>query len=269
VPVYVNYLASPFPSRTLLEEALHPNAALLPHYIRFNDLVWAGALLGLGALTLLMSRFRADRNSTPLPAFVAPLFFAFVSYYRLYVASRGDGSVTAIVSSSPGQFVIWGAATLTTVVLIARFRMARYALRFRDIKWDLASSAHHDKTFFTLAIRILPLIYEPRAYRACDRGVLIEGWFYMLVLPFDMVHAVSEASHPGNIYAGEYFATSLNELIRFQVAGQSLPVYISPQQHKEFLTYCQQRVKRIHRQTTQAGSTPTPERPQPVLANHE
>jgi hypothetical protein len=257
VPLYVNYLAVPDPGRTLLQEAMHPGRPRLPHFITIDDLAWSGALVLFAALTLLMSRFRADRNSTPIPAFLAPLFFSFIAYYRLYSTSLTTaGSSAAIVTASPGQLMAWGAATLAAVFLVARLRLARYALRFRDVKWDLASAARHDKTFFSLAVRILPLIYEPRTYRVSDQGMLIEGWFYMLVIPFELVQSVSEARRPGSIYAGEYFATNLNDLIRFQIAGQSLPVFISPDQHAEFLAYCQKRVKRLHRQTTLVGAPP-------------
>ena len=42
-------------------------------------------------------------------------------------------------------------------------------------------------------------------------------------------------------------------MIRIQMTEWPLPFYISPKDHEEFLTYCTQRIRRIHRQTTLAG----------------
>ena len=253
VPLYVAYLSEPTPTPTLLQQATGTRAATTVHFIHIRDVVWTAALLATFLAIIGVSRRGADMVSTPFLHCVAPLFFSFVAYYRLYEVPESAGSATAIVSPSPGHVAAWGAGVIVIIFLLARLRMARYALNFRDITWDISTPARRDPTIFRLALRVLPLIYEPRTYRACDEGVAVEGWFYIMVIPFNLVQSISEAGEPERLPPGQYFACSIKRLIRIQMTSWALPFYIAPQNHDEFFAYCNQRVRRIHRQTTLAG----------------
>jgi len=254
VPLYAAYLSEPAPTPTLLQQALGTTAkAHVTHFVHGHDAAWAGVLLALFAAVIAASRRGADMLSTPFVHLVAPLFFSFVAYYRLYEVPQASGVRLSIISSDSGHVVAWAAGVIVIILLLTRLRMARYALIFRDITWDLSVPARRDASIFRLATRILPLIYEPRIYRACDEGIAVEGWFYIMVMPFNLVQSISETSQPDRLPPGQYFACSVTRLIRIQMSSWPHPFFIAPINHDEFFAYCNHRIRRIHRQTTLSG----------------
>ena len=254
VPVYSAYLSEPTPAPTLLQQALGTSAkARFAHFIHMHDVLWAIALLGLFTAVIAASRRGADMLSTPFIHLVAPLFFSFVAYYRLYEVPQASGARISIVSPNSGHIVAWAVGIIVIIALLTRLRTARYALIFREITWDITTPARRDGSILKLAPRVLPLIYEPRTYRACDDGIAVEGWFYIMVLPFNLVQSISETLQPERLPPGQYFACSVNRLIRIQLSSWPHPFFIAPRDHEEFFAYCNQRIRRIHRQTTLAG----------------
>ncbi|MFH0909231.1 MAG: hypothetical protein V1929_10750 [bacterium] len=254
IPLYVAYLSEPAPVPTLLQQATgSTGTSTLLHFVHPHDVAWSIALLALFGGLIAVSRRGADVVSTPFVHLIAPLFFSFATYYRLYEIPQSTDTAIAIVSSSTGQVIAWAAGVIAIILLVARLCMARYAISFRDVTWDLSTPARRDSSILRLAPRILPLIYEPRTYRACDEGIVVEGRFYIMVIPFNLVQSISETSQPERLPSGQYFVRSVTRLIRIQVTSWPHPFFIAPRDHEEFFTYCNQRVRRIHRQTTLAG----------------
>ena len=76
--------------------------------------------------------------------------------------------------------------------------------------------------------------------RICPDGILIEGWFYIMPIPFKDIR-ILDVVH-GSAFAASSFclATSLNSLARIEATDKSRPVLISPRNSDVFLRYCQQ-----------------------------
>jgi len=204
--------------------------------------LWAIAIVCLYLAHVVMAGASLNFVSTPFTHLFAPLIFSGITYYRL-LKLGGDGPhETPLVKGTPLEILMWVLGVTVITFLVARIRMARHMLNFKDIEWDISTPTHFDSTFSELALRFQPLIYPPRVYRACDEGIIVEGWLYVLPVPFNLIQSIDRVPRAGFLSSGYYLATSTRSLVRIQLTESPEPVFISPTDANTFLSYCQQHV---------------------------
>ncbi len=251
LPFYVHNL-EPAPGSIVAElNKTNPAEAALAEQ---RGMLWSVSILGLYFFHIIVARGTLDLISTPITTLLAPPAFATIAYFRTLILSRDMGQNIAFVTGSIGQILLIAASVIIVSLVLARLHMTRYMLNFRQTKWDIASPALMDKTYTSLLSELRPLLYLPRRYRAAEQGILIEGWFYVMVMPFRMVQSISAVNYAGMGVTGNYFATSTHTLIRVEMTESNTPVFISPAERDEFLRYCVTNVLRLKRSGA-AGST--------------
>ncbi len=245
IPYYLEYVEGPPEPEELsimqrAEQARKQEVASLQQQQGF---FWAVAIVGIYVVHLIIASASIEMISTPFIHLFSPLIFSMITYFRLH--SIGGGTSGQIVSGTPQEAALWALGVLVITFLVARIRMARHMLRFKDVDWDVSTKALMDGTYLKdLIVTVKPLIYPPRMYRACSEGVLIEGWFYVLPIPFAAIQSVEGIKRIGLAASGEYFATSTKSLVRIQLVEQKTPMYISPADREQFMTYCNQHMTR-------------------------
>ena len=215
---------------------------------------WAIAILGLYLVHLVMAGSSFRWNSTSFTYLFAPLLFAMITYYRLFWLSQRTQDIGTIVSGNPLEIILWIVGILVITFLLARVRMARYRLQFKDVAWDIINPTQIDRTYFELWANFTPIVYPPRVYRACSHGLMIEGWLYLMPIPFDLIQSVEIAKRATFLTSGQYVATSAKTLLRIQLADNPEPIFISPQKRKIFLEYCEKHLAKKHG-GTRSGAT--------------
>jgi hypothetical protein len=213
-----------------------------------RNVLWAIGIVVLFVMHLAVAGASLETISTPFVHLVSPMAFALLAYYRVFAVARDTGKA-AVVTGSPLQITLLVLAVAVTTLLVARIRMARYLLRFDEVKWDVVSKAQYDQSYFELMAELRPLIYPPRLYRASEEGFLIEGWFYIMPVPFTMVQSLTALNSTGFASNGKYHASSARNLIRLELLDNSEPLFISPQNRNEFVQYCTNHVLRLRPST--------------------
>lgn len=209
-----------------------------------RHVLWAIGIVVLFVMHLAVAGASLETISTPFIHLLTPLGFALIAYYRTYSVAREVGKAT-IATGSILQIIVLVLAVLLATLLVARIRMARYLLRFRDVKWDVISPSRYDGSYLELIAQVRPLLYPPRQFRATSEGLLIEGWFYIMPVPFDMVQSITAVNSFGFDTNGSYYASSAGSLIRMELLDSSEPIFISPANRDEFLQYCAHHVTRL------------------------
>ncbi len=205
---------------------------------------WAVGIVGLYIAHLLMAYSAIDMISTSFTHLFSPLVFSMITYIRL-LGLEDQGISAQIVSGNHREVVFWMVGVLLITVLVARIRMARHMLRFKQVEWDIVSASRFDGTFFSdLLITLRPLIYPPHAFRACEDGLLIEGWLYILPIAFPAIQSVEGVKRPNLTAAAFFYATSSKSLVRVQLTESKVPLYISPGDRDQFISYCNRRLSR-------------------------
>lgn len=192
---------------------------------------WAVIIVGLYLSHLAMGSASIDFMSTPFTHLLAPVVFAGITYFRLLKLDIASGAVWELIS--------WFGGVLVITYMVARMRMARLMLTFRDMEWQVSTPSLFDKTFFELIWQIRPLIYPPRWIRASEEGILLEGWFYAMPISFDVIHAVDAVQGAAFFTRGYCLATSARSVVRIQVADRTEPILISPRDRNVFVRFCQ------------------------------
>ncbi len=211
--------------------------------------LWSIGICILFAMHLAVANVRMEALSTPFVHLVSPLIFAFLAYYRIFVVSH-DFNRISVINGSAGQIALLAVAIILITLIVAKLRMARYLHRFRDVQWDLICRSPYDSTYLELMAQFRPLVYPPRRYRASEQGVLVEGWFYTIVIPFETVQTINPVRSMGIASAGNYYATSSRCLVRFELLDSDRPLFISPENRDEFLQYCARHVARVRPSTS-------------------
>lgn len=240
IALVVPYLLSTGQTSATLN-AENPATAVLQEQ---RNVLWAIGIVVLFVMHLAVAGASLETISTPFIHLVSPLAFAMVAYYRIYTVARETGKAI-VVNGSVLQIVVLAVAVFAATLLVARIRMARYLLRFSDVKWDIVSKARYDRTYLELTAELLPLIYPPRLYRASEEGLLVEGWFYIMPVPFEMVQSITALNNAGIASNGKYHASTTRELIRMELLDNSEPLFISPENRAEFIQYCTHNVTRL------------------------
>jgi len=208
-----------------------------------------GFLLSLGIagiyiFHLAFASIEVSRITVSPMHLLSPCIFAVVAYYRVDAIPNLQDTALSGIDGSIGQaiFVLISVALVT--VVLARFRTYRYLLNFEDTTWDITAKAVYDRTYVQLLMQLRPLLYAPRRYRACNEGIIIEGWFYAMPIGFNVFQSVSKLSGIGIMNTGNYFAASARELVRIELLDSIRATYISPENRDEFVMYCAQHVVR-------------------------
>lgn len=255
VPYYLQFMQAPEPSQlSLMDKAEMARLSQMATWQDLEGFFWAVVIVGLYLAHLAMASASLDFMSTPFTHLFSPLVFSMITYYRLHQLAKGATMATPIVSGTPLEIVIWVLGVLVITYLVARIRTARLMLNYRDIDWNISTPALFDATYIQLVLQIRPLIYPPRIYRACDDGILIEGWFYAMPIPFDSIHAVDAVHGPAFTSQGYCLATSMRSMLRIQTTEQAEPILISPKDRNTFLHYCQQHIA-VKTPITRPGET--------------
>ncbi|MBN1836215.1 MAG: hypothetical protein JW820_10220, partial [Spirochaetales bacterium] len=255
IPSYLQYNQPPVEQELSL--MARAEAARAPNQTTWQDLnhfFWSIAIIGLYLVHLAMAGASIEWISTPFIHLFSPLVFSAITYYRLLQLSDPSRPGTHIVTGTPVEITCWIVGILSITFLVARIRMARHKLNFRDIDWDITTPTLFDRTYLELLAYFRPLIYPPRQYRACAQGILVEGWLYDMFLPFDSIHSVDTVRRANIMSSGYYLATSANGLLRIQLAERTEPLFISPKDRDEFLRYCDGRLA-PKQSGTRAGDT--------------
>jgi hypothetical protein len=254
VPYYAHTLSVPEEAPAgVLQQRLDSGAAMLTEQ---RAVLWAVAIIGMYIAHLVLAGASLDLISTPFTHLVTPLAFSMIAYYRLYSAGAFDSQSLSIISGSPWQIAMWVISVVLITFLVARLRMARCLLKFRDVKWDISVPTLVDKTYGALLPQFHPLVYAPRIYRVCDQGLLVEGWLYVMPIGFEHIQSIAPVNRPELSLAGLYLATSTRSMIKMELLEKaSEPLFISPQHRDDILKYCVPHVARSqqHRATTHGG----------------
>lgn len=243
VPYYLNAMQGAESTElSLLARAEMARQEQVTTWKDLEGFFWGVVLVGLYLAHLAMAGASIDFMSTPFTHLFSPLVFSMITYYRLYVLAAGSGTATSIVTGSLPEVVVWVLGILVITFLVARIRMARLMLNFRNIDWDVSTPSVVDGTYPGLTIQVRPLIYFPRVFRACEQGILIEGLFYAMPIPFECVQAVDAVQAGPFASQGYCLATSTRSMVRIQLTEKTEPIFISPKDRNGFVRYCQQHI---------------------------
>ena len=200
-------------------------------------ILWSIGLVVLFVMHLALAGASDDSMSTPFIHLFSPLVFAGLAYYRIYTVSHDMGQAS-FVTGHWTQMLLFGVVVVAATLIMARLGLARHMHRYRDESWDLICPARYDRSFFTLIVQFRPLVYPPRRYRLSQNGILVEGWFYAIVLPFSKLQSMNPVRFMGISTAGHYYASNSSNLVRFELLDSDRPLFISPEQRDEFIQYC-------------------------------
>ena len=225
------------------------NAGILGRFaagwIVADSYIWMLCLLGLYFGYVIWASLTLDYVSTPFVHLVAPLLFSIIMSGRIFLTSviapvaRG-GLVAAYFSTFP-----W--LVLAITLIIAVLRKKRHLAYFDDVEWDISARPRVDMSFLEeLVSKIQPLFYFPRMYHASGEGILIEGWTYIMPLPFFEMESINLAERGELITSGFYAAGSIKGLLRIKLYDRQDPVFISPAHPNLFMRYCEQLLSGLH-----------------------
>lgn len=194
-----------------------------------QNFVWILVIIGAYIGHLVLASGSYDFVSTPVSHLFAPLAFAGLFYYRLL---RLD-----VVDPDWKVISFWGLGIIGMTALVARIRMARHMLRFRHVDWEINESTKIDASFFELLPTFRPLFYFPHKYRACKEGILIEGWFYIMPIAYNLIETIEVIEEPSMSSQGRFLATSNKNTVEIRLYEDPVPIYISPQDPETLVTY--------------------------------
>ncbi len=242
-PFYLHYNAPPKSTEnlTLVQMAQLQNKN--PVHVSMEEqrgIFWALIVAGIYVAHLVIGHISLQIVSTPAASIFFPALFATIAYLRTSTtANYLEMDLPLLDGSWPHALAAFG-LVLSAGLLIARVRMRRQLLRFRQVQWGITTKNVIDGSMLTEVISAFrPLIYPPQRYQACEDGILVVGYFYIMPIPFKTIHSIVRAKK-GNLLTSSYtLATSAHHLARIQLTEQSEPIFISPLNTDEFVRYCE------------------------------
>lgn len=238
------------PEMALVDQAkAEALAALNALTVGRTDAVWVVGVLVLYVLHIVLG-IRAHRLiSTPLLHLLSPMLFAGLLFGRLTQRVPHLDTSAPVVEVTFLSVLLTAAVMAALVLLVARVRMARCLFAFRDAEFAMSRPAVYDRTFWTLAPFVHPVIYPPAQYHAFKQAVVIEGWLYLSVIPMERLVSAERVQRQANIPSGTFFATSRNTLVRLKVKDLDGPVFISPKDADRFARYVAEQITECRRKT--------------------
>jgi hypothetical protein len=147
------------------------------------DFIWLLVVPVLYLVHILLARSGASQLvSTPLVHLFTPIVFSLIFYFRCASRAEFIPSIQPLFTGSPLQVTTWLVVIVLVVLVVARVRMARYMVNFKDTEWMTSTHTRTDKSFWQLVMYVQPLVYRPRAYHAFEKGIIIEGWLYIMAV---------------------------------------------------------------------------------------
>lgn len=220
-----------------------------------DALLWPALLMGYYVLHLMVARASTERLSTPLIHLLSPTLAAVLSYLALSRSAAAAGLEVGVLSGGALDLVLLVLIMFSATLLLARVSMRWMRRRFREVTWEITSANRMDRSFWAVAAQVYPLAYPPLRYSACPDGLLVEGWHFLVIIPFDDVRAVSKVRHGHVEASGHYFATAAHDLVRVDCSDSTMPIFLSPAEHEQLFHYCSHHVGR-RRQPTARGTHP-------------
>lgn len=236
VPLYILAWASRLmgSDHTVFREALNA-------WNQGHGYLWMLVLLGLYFIHSVTARLTLDFISTPVIHMFSPALFGAITYGRLLNFFRQTGMSSRFFEGSWRELIGWILILQLVTIILARVRMRRHLARFKDVVWDITVSTSFDRSYLAeLAFKLTPIVYPPRRYRACGEGILVEGWTYVMPLPFYEVEGISPASRGDVVTSAFYAASSMRSLLRIKLYDRPDPIFISPGHPNLFFRYCEQ-----------------------------
>ncbi|MBU0677145.1 MAG: hypothetical protein KJ626_03435 [Verrucomicrobia bacterium] len=259
VPVYIYYTADPAidaSELSLVQRAALERQQGIDTWHDQQGFIFGIIIVGIYLAHLAIAGMNIDYNSTSFTHLFSPLVFSLITYYRLLTISRDKTVSASIVSGSPQEIAVWILGVVLITALVARVRMARHMLNFKNTKWDIITPTLIDKSYFAAAVlQFRPLLYPPRTFRLSDEGILLEGWLYVMPIPFTHVHSVDAVQNPSFMSSGLSLATSSHSLVRVTLTDSPTPIIISPTDRDEFVRYCRSRSRTSAASTGTSGQT--------------
>lgn len=245
IPFYLSYMEGPSQTEmSLIEQAETARRAEQASLDDQRSFFWAVIIIGLYVGHLIVAAASIEMISTPFIYLFTPLVFSMITYYRLYMLSF-QKNAAHIVSGNPMEIAAWVLAVIFITLVVTRIRMSRHMARFKGVTWDIVTKSQLDGSFFSeLLLAVRPFIYPPRFYKACNEGILIEGWLYIMPISFHSIQSVESVKRMGFMTSGKYLATSTRTMMRIQLSDTPTPIYISPKDRDSFLHYCNQYLSR-------------------------
>ena len=217
-------------------------------------ILWSIGICVLFVMHLALAGANMEIISTPFLHLVSPMVFALLAYFRVHSVASDIGQPVWYATGEPKQIVLLALGVFFLTFLAARLRMLRYLLRFRDTRWDLVLKSSYDSSYLELIAQFRPLVYPPRRYRACEEGFIVEGFFYIIAIPFAMVQTINPVRNVGFSSAGNYYASNTQSMVRLELLDSGKPIFISPDQRDEFIQYCARHVARTRPASTRQGT---------------
>ncbi len=175
---------------------------------------------------------------------LAPTMFGSAAYIRMAQHNFHEGLTGAFFNGSAFELALVVALIQLTTWGMARNRMRVYMKRFKGERWEVVQASRVNRSYLRLVLsRIEPLFYPPRRFRAGQDGILVEGYSYLMPIPFCEVERVfpvvqSQLSSPGT-----YLALAADDLIGLKLFEEMDPIFISPEHPAEFFNYCEDRLE--------------------------
>ena len=235
--------------------------------------LWAFGIIAVYIFHLAFAFMEVNRITVSPFHLLSPCLFSVIAYYRIDSIPNLQDTALSALDGSVTQALFVALAVAVITIVLARIRTYRYMLNFENEKWDIVTPALYDKTYFSLLLQLRPLLYAPRLYRACNEGIIVEGWYYAMPIGFNVFQSVSKLSSSGIFNAGMYYAGSTKEMVRIELLDSIKATYISPANRDEFVMYCAQHVvrkKASHKASpTRHGVHHSVDTHAPGDANHE
>jgi len=218
---------------------------------------WAVAIIGVYVVHIALASMSIDLISTSFTHLISPLVFSMITYYRLWAVQTSADVSAKVVSGEPREIALWILAVTIVTILVARIRVGRHMLNFKEVDWDIVTPTKFEfLRYLELIPTVTSLIYPPRLYRASPDGIMIEGWLYVMPIPYRIVASIEPVNRTRLTTSAHQFATTTRDLIRLQLTDRQIPVYISPRDRDAFVHYCKERIaERRIKKDTRTGET--------------
>ena len=192
---------------------------------------------------LALCRIAPNFVSTSIWMILSPLAFSFLGYGYLLCSYIWAGRPGNVFQGAAWELILILVFVLILAVLLARVRMQRVAINLKGTHWDMEVSAR-DATNNKLAVyaRIDPIFYRPRSYKLCSEGILIEGWNYVIPVPFEQTKSIRKRDKGDFSSAGFHAVRTLDNLILLDILFSKEPILIAPEKETIFLDKAKERL---------------------------
>ena len=204
-----------------------------PHIYDVYLKSWSWLLLLVYAAHFFMGRLA--------PVYVVPSFTHLIS--PSLVAAAGCLNVYSTFVFSLSEVLMVMIAVLGMTYLLAKFHKWRVLKLFKDEPWEVNTPPRKDLSYIgELLLLVRPLFYNPKAYRASENGIMIEGGIFVAAIPFGDIEAIANHVEGQIASTGCYFSRSMHQLMMMSLKKNQETIFISPQDDEDFFSYCREAI---------------------------